>query len=334
LGRARAATGLARPRRGGQTGRPVARPYLLLMRAPLAAGAVSNLLTGYVLARPAGPLDGAEVLPLLALAAATCGFYWAGMVLNDYFDLERDRTLAPGRPLPAGVVAPGAALALGLGFLGAGLALATAAGALAGRPLGGLVGGLLVAAPVLGYDAWLKRDRLPGAAGMGACRIANALLPAAALLGWPDDPVALVAYAAFIGGHVFWLTVLSTYEDEEITPPALLACGAGLLAGPAAVALLAVGGLGGPGGPHPAALVGAAGLAAVVGAQLWQTMEQGSLARGGRTTISLLKAIWLVDLSALLAAAAWPVLPVWAALWAAATAGAKALFAPPPPRPE
>ncbi len=99
----------------------------------------------------------------------------AGLIANDYFDLEEDRLNRPGRPLAAGTVAPKralkAALALaGLGVMAAGLAGKTA----------GLTAILLIMA-ITFYDVWGKAYLLWGPVNMGLCRGLSLLLGASAV---------------------------------------------------------------------------------------------------------------------------------------------------------
>lgn len=92
---------------------------------PTAAGVC--VLLGQVLALGAVP-------PLHALGLGfACGFLLSGsaLITNDYFDLEVDRINAPQRPLPAGVLTPPEAMALGLGTAILGLVAAAAFGPLA-----------------------------------------------------------------------------------------------------------------------------------------------------------------------------------------------------------
>lgn len=109
------------------------------------------------------------------LAASAC-LYSAGMVWNDFFDVDQDRRERPFRPLPSGRVSRTTAARLGLGLLCAGLAFAALAGWRGqdwnGRAL--LVAGAL-ALMILLYDSWLKRT-WAGPLGMGSCRFLNVLL--------------------------------------------------------------------------------------------------------------------------------------------------------------
>lgn len=307
------------------------RDVLVLMRAPLALSAAANIVTGALLLRPPGTAwTPVEVQALALLALASCCAYWGGMVLNDRFDLERDRRLHPGRPLPAGRVSVGFAGALGLGLMLALVALATLAGSLLG-PDGlrrGLVGALLLAACVVGYDAGLKRYRLVGSLAMGACRAVNALL-GAVVLGLPSPHAAgpVVLYALLLGTYVVYLTVLSFYEDEDAPPDAVATGCLGTVGPPALVALAT---LAGPVRLHPLALVGAVPLALVALYQGCVIVEQGTKARGERPTRALLRGVYLFDVAVLLGS------QHWAAAGAVALAGlvamlvAPVLFAPRP----
>src|ERR1019366_1143630 len=100
-----------RPRRGGpprprtshpHPGDPLMswRSYAQLVRLPnlpsaLADIGLAGLATGLVVAR----------LPvfLLLLTSSAC-LYLAGMVWNDYFDLDQDRRERPDRPIPSGAI--------------------------------------------------------------------------------------------------------------------------------------------------------------------------------------------------------------------------------------
>jgi geranylgeranylglycerol-phosphate geranylgeranyltransferase len=92
---------------------------------PLAAGMC--VVIGEVLALGAFP-------PLRALGLGfACGFFLSGsaLITNDYFDLEVDRVNAPQRPLPAGLLSPAEAMALGIFTAFIGLAAAWALNPLA-----------------------------------------------------------------------------------------------------------------------------------------------------------------------------------------------------------
>src|SRR5262245_954165 len=120
--------------------------YLKLFRLPFVFTAVADSAAGYLIAAKAAPQP--KVLGLLAVAsAALCAF---GMAMNDVADRQRDKTLAPGRPLPSGRITLKGALTASLMIL--------AAGAAAVRVLGGPVQGMFAAAfvGVMVYDFLFK----------------------------------------------------------------------------------------------------------------------------------------------------------------------------------
>lgn len=111
----------------------------------------------------------------LIVLASTC-LYWAGMVWNDFFDVEQDAKERPFRPLPSGRVKRFTAGVFGAFLLGAGFACAAAVSMVyrhhAIPPC--VVAGCLVFL-ILAYDSWLKRTWL-GPLAMGGCRFFNVLL--------------------------------------------------------------------------------------------------------------------------------------------------------------
>src|SRR5205807_1359304 len=126
--------------------------------------------------------------PGLWLFAASACLYSAGMVWNDYFDVEQDRRERPFRPLPSGRISSAAAASCGTVLMVLGVLFAF----LTSRTSGGLALGLVVA--VFLYDAWLKQT-WAGPVGMGTCRSLNILLGFSGvpgLLAWGVLPALVV----------------------------------------------------------------------------------------------------------------------------------------------
>src|SRR5262249_39007424 len=123
------------------------------------------------------------------LLASSC-LYSAGMVWNDWFDLEQDRRERPFRPLPSGRVSTFAAAVFGFVLLTAGVVFAVLAGWMQSQTSGwrhpslGIALALIVA--ILLYDGWLNRT-WAGPIGMGSCRFLNVLLglSVAGMPAWP-----------------------------------------------------------------------------------------------------------------------------------------------------
>ena len=153
------------------------RAYLELLRLPNVFTAMADVMMGYwfvtfSVMRTALPPARISIL-LLLLGASSC-LYLAGMVLNDFFDRDKDARERPARPIPSRRVPESAALWLGSELLIVGVALAWTASYFVGGWRTGLTAFGLAAAVVL-YDASLKKTPL-GPVGMGACRMLNVLM--------------------------------------------------------------------------------------------------------------------------------------------------------------
>ena len=146
------------------------RPYLQLIRLPNLPSAFGDVCLGAViLATHPTALPSFPVLSFLLLLISSGCLYSAGMVWNDYFDVEQDRRERPERPIPSGNVSERQAMILGLSLFAVGL---LCAGLVSRVSL--LLAGLLVGAILL-YDGWLKREWV-GPIAMGSCRFLNVLL--------------------------------------------------------------------------------------------------------------------------------------------------------------
>ena len=207
------------------------RAWLQLIRPPNLFTAMADILAGWFLIRREPVADTALFVAMLASVL----FYAAGVVLNDVFDVERDRAQRPDRPIPSGRVGLGAAFALGAVLLIGAASLALMISRPAGR-----VGALLLIS-VLAYDALLKRTfAAPGI--MGLCRALNLLLGAAAA---GLDPFAttislsVVLVALGLWGYVTGVTWFARDEalaaQDRNRVSALMLCCAGLALVPVAL---------------------------------------------------------------------------------------------------
>lgn len=158
--------------------------WLRLLRLPNHATAVADVLAGFLVCSGPRPLDWLPPASWLAISASLC-FYAAGMVLNDVFDVERDRDERPERPLPSGAIALATASRAGHALLTLGAVAASATAFVARTPWPALVGAALTAA-IWFYDRRAKATAL-GPAVMGSCRSLNWLLGMTAA-GGPHAP--------------------------------------------------------------------------------------------------------------------------------------------------
>jgi 4-hydroxybenzoate polyprenyltransferase len=173
------------------------RAYLELLRPANVVTALGDVLAGFAIAGLRHP----ERLPWLLLGS--CCLYAGGVVLNDVFDRDLDRIERPERPIPSGRVSARSAATLGGGLLVGGVAAATMATAAAGAMA------LAIAATVLLYDAWGKRQAPIAPLNMALCRALNLMLgvtavPAALTTAWPVAAVPLL--------YIYAITVLSRGE--------------------------------------------------------------------------------------------------------------------------
>jgi 4-hydroxybenzoate polyprenyltransferase len=165
------------------------RAYAELMRPPNVVTAVADVLAGYAVAG----LGNHRALPWLVLASAS--LYAGGVTLNDFFDRQLDALERPERPIPSGRVPARVAAALGASLLIVGIISASQAT----REAALLAS--VIAALILLYDAWGKRQPIAGPVNMGLCRALNLLLgvaavPAALTTAWTLGVVPLVYIGA------------------------------------------------------------------------------------------------------------------------------------------
>src|SRR4051794_12158155 len=97
--------------------------FARLVRLPNAFTAVADICLGALVT---GALPG-RLFPFVCLLLASTFLYSAGMVWNDYFDLEQDKRERPFRPLASGRITLRTAQVLGCVLLVLGLAAATIA---------------------------------------------------------------------------------------------------------------------------------------------------------------------------------------------------------------
>jgi len=184
------------------------RAYAQLMRLPAMFTIVSNVVAAYLVAAAywasaAGGAGAVQALPLgLTLLASLC-LYHGGMVLNDCWDLETDRSERPERPLPSGAVRVRAAWILGWGLLVSGPALAYLVSVQT------FVIAAVLALAIVAYDRGPRQGWL-AAVNMGACRYLNWIMAISAVR--MDWMLALLPIPVFL--YVVALTRISQEEAD------------------------------------------------------------------------------------------------------------------------
>lgn len=198
------------------------RDWLRLVRLPNLATAVADVLAGFLVCGPAtAGLDWPPAACWLAISASL-GCYAAGMILNDVYDLAIDGVERPERPLPAGVIAPRSAAAVGSMLLAVGAVAAGGAAVVGQTPGPAFVGAALIAAVWL-YDRHAKRTPL-GPVVMGGCRGLNWLLGMTAAGG----PHAAHEWLIPVGMAVY-VAGITLFARDEAGRPRVATLAAGLL---------------------------------------------------------------------------------------------------------
>ena len=189
-----------------QSFRPPLVEFLRLIRIWNLPTAIVDPFAGYLLA--AGP-SGVSAGRLCAVMAVSALLYSAGMAANDVFDLKRDRTLHPDRPLPAGMISRRTAGRF------AGLLMLLGLAGSAALSLHALLICLGLVLLIFTYNGLLKDKGTIGCLNMGACRFANMWLGVAAASGsigmdrlWP--------FPATLGLYVMSVTLLSQQEESGL----------------------------------------------------------------------------------------------------------------------
>ena len=213
-------------------------PYAQLVRLPNVFTAWADIVLGLLVTGGFWVADGdsstfrwSRVGVFLCLLIASTSLYWAGMVWNDYFDLDEDRRDRPGRPLASGRIPVQTAVTVGIALLGGGVLFALLADLQADsmRFVSTSIAICLVVAILL-YDGALK-ETLLGPATMGACRFLNILLGLSVTGDFP--PVWGVLLALVIGTYVAGVTMFArteaTASDTTDLKTAALVIGASLL---------------------------------------------------------------------------------------------------------
>lgn len=210
--------------------------WLRLLRVSAFPSAASNILMAFLLA--SGSWQPAGSLAWLLVAALS--LYGAGMVLNDWFDRERDAQHRPNRPLPAGQISANQALVAVVTLVAIGWVAAASAGWEGGRWSGFPLGiALLLTLLIYLYDGPLKRTWLAPLV-MGSCRGMNVLLGASPFLGRGEPAMSgrVIWVAIGISILVTGITWLARRESEHQTSRQLIGAAATLLAGLVFIAAL------------------------------------------------------------------------------------------------
>lgn len=207
-------------------------PYARLLRLPNVFTAFADIAMGIcvTIGVSSSTIDGEWLVRAFALLLASGCLYCAGMVWNDYYDLEEDRRDRPFRPLPSKKISVRTASQIGIALTAIGFAAAALSGLQSDgwHPAGAIVGGVLVLAVLL-YDARIKRTSF-GPIGMAACRFLNVLL-GLTLADVAALPMATRVHLALaVGVYIVGVTWFARTEEKRSQPRVLRAAAFVMLA--------------------------------------------------------------------------------------------------------
>jgi hypothetical protein len=189
--------------------------YLLLIRLPNVFTVPSNILAGYFAAITVAEADGMDIA---ALVTSSCLLYVAGIVLNDYFDIEIDKRERPFRPLPSGNISKRHALSIAVIAVLVANTIALILGPTS------LALSLALTLAIIVYDYRLKHGLL-GPFAMGAARFLNVNLGASLVLTYVSNHsyaiVGVAAASLFV--YIIAITILSKKEAGNEKPNTILA---------------------------------------------------------------------------------------------------------------
>jgi UbiA prenyltransferase family len=191
--------------------------YLQLIRLPNVFTTPSNILAGYFAAVTTIASAEADGVHLIAIMVSSGLLYIAGIVLNDYFDIEIDKKERPSRPLPSGKISKGYALTIAIVALLIANIIALVIGPIS------LAISLALTLLIIAYDYQLKYSVL-GPFAMGGTRSLNVIFGASPVLLYIDNhSVAIVgAAAASLFFYVSSITILSKKEVGKERPNSTL----------------------------------------------------------------------------------------------------------------
>jgi len=188
-----------------------------LVRLPNVFTVLADVSAAFLLVHH-GP---SPAIRFILIILAGVSLYWAGMILNDVFDVDQDRAQRPQRPIPSGLISPGQAKAAGWILLLAGIGIAAISGHVpAGDApitwLPALVA-IALAIMIIAYDGPLKKTPLAPVA-MGSCRVLSFLLGAspcfAIAMGTPLFEKYLLGIAVGFGVYIMGITTMARREAE------------------------------------------------------------------------------------------------------------------------
>jgi 4-hydroxybenzoate polyprenyltransferase len=181
--------------------------YWQLLRVPAVFTAIADILLGFVITH--GSFE--PYAQFAGILLSSICLYWAGMVLNDVFDVKQDTLERPHRPIPSGRVSMRGAIMLSALMIVISLVSAASVG------MQTLCVSSLLLVSILAYDGLLKSTVL-GPLAMGSCRLLNVMLGASLaepLWSVPQSGMA-IGLGIYIAG-VTWFARTEAVQSRKLS---------------------------------------------------------------------------------------------------------------------
>jgi 4-hydroxybenzoate polyprenyltransferase len=190
----------------------VFRQYTSLVRLPNLFSAASNILPGYciIVATIPSSFSNTNVLHLAGLMVTSSLLYMAGIVFNDYFDIEIDKKERPTRPLPSGNVSKRTALTIAISSMIAANIISLVISWMS------FVFAVILTSIIIAYDSRLKHKTIIGPISMSFARFVNVILgasPAFPVLILSRESITMLLFiATMLFLYILSISILSKKE--------------------------------------------------------------------------------------------------------------------------
>ena len=190
------------------------RQYIILVRLPNIFTAASNILSGYftIVATVSSSFINLHLLYLVGLMTSSSLLYLAGIVFNDYFDIEIDKKERPTRPLPSGKITKRKALTIAISSMIAANVIALVINWTS------FIIAIILTTIIIAYDYGLKHNNITGPIVMGLARSINVILGASPALSTLLLSVTASKMLLFIAISLFlYVVAISILSKKEVS---------------------------------------------------------------------------------------------------------------------
>jgi 4-hydroxybenzoate polyprenyltransferase len=192
----------------------VFRQYIILVRLPNIFTAASNVLSGYftIVATVSSSFINLHLLYLVGLMTSSSLLYLAGIVFNDYFDIEIDKKERLTRPLPSGKITKRKALTIAISSMIAANVITLVINWTS------FIIAIILTTIIIAYDYRLKHNNITGPIVMGLARSINVILGASPALSTLLLSVTASKMLLFIAISLFlYVVAISILSKKEVS---------------------------------------------------------------------------------------------------------------------